>query len=412
MSHHHPQFPAADSEPERHTGDDQHADGYDAGHDGFAQPVEQFFDAGSSQRRNRRPSKAKQRRRRRRTVVMLVVVLAFVGVVVAVSLMLRDLLGLDDITDYAGPGEGSVVFTVSDGAGPLAIGTGLQAEDIVADGAEFVSALQQVADGREVQPGEYELSYQMSSEGAALALLDVEANQVHYAAVAQGLRQGETLDILAESTTIPREEFDELAADPTQFGLPEEATSLEGYLAPGEYRFDVDATATEMIQIMVDASFALLEDAGVTDPEEQFRILTIGSIIEAEAGEADYGAVSGAIENRLQEDNTETNGLIQSDATVTYGLDRRSFDFTEEERGDESNPYNTFANPGLPVGPIGSPGAEAIDAAVNPADVPFYYWVTVDLDTGETKFSETLAEHAVYVAEYQAWCADNPGRCS
>ncbi|MBG6180117.1 endolytic transglycosylase MltG [Arthrobacter sp. CAN_A1] len=411
MSHHHPQFPAADSEPGRHADDGQHDGVYDDPHDQAVQPVEEFFEPRSSNRRNRRPSKARQRRRRRRTVVMLVVVLAFIGVVVAVSLMLRDLLGLDDIKDYPGPGEGSVVFTVPEGAGPLAIGTGLQAVDIVADEAEFVSALQQVADGREVQPGEYELSYQMSSEGAALALLDVEANQVHYAAVAQGLRQGETLDILAESTAIPREEFDELAAEPTQFGLPEEATTLEGYLAPGEYRFDVDATATEMLQIMVDASFALLEDAGVTDPAEQFRILTIGSIIEAEAGEADYAAVSGAIENRLQEDNTETNGLIQSDATVTYGLDRRSFDFTEEERADESNPYNTFANPGLPVGPIGSPGAEAIDAAVNPADVPFYYWVTVDLDTGETKFSETLAEHAVYVAEYQAWCTDNPGRC-
>ena len=412
MSHHHPQFPAADSEPERHTDDAQHDDVYEDSHHETIEPVEQFFEPRSSQRRNRRPSKAKQRRRRRRTVVMLVVILGFIGVVVAVSLMLRDLLGLDDITDYPGPGEGSVVFTVPEGAGPLAIGNGLESVDIVADGSEFVSALQQVADGREVQPGEYELSYQMSSEGAALALLDVEANQVLYAAVAQGLRQGETLDILAESTGIAREEFEELAADPTQFGLPDAAQSLEGYLAPGEYRFDVDATATEMIQTMVDGSFALLEDAGVTDPEEQFRILTIGSIIEAEAGEADYAAVSGAIENRLREDNVETNGLIQSDATVTYGLDRRSFDFTEEERADESNPYNTFANPGLPVGPIGSPGAEAIDAAVNPADVPFYYWVTVDLDTGETKFSETLAEHAVYVAEYQAWCSDNPGRCS
>ncbi|MHA7277502.1 endolytic transglycosylase MltG [Arthrobacter sp. Hz1] len=412
MSHHHPQFPAADSEPGRHADDGQHDDVADGPHDDAVQPVEQFFEPRSSQGRSRRPSKAKQRRRRRRTVVMLVVVLAFIGVVVAVSLMLRDLLGLDDITDYAGPGEGSVVFTVPEGAGPLAIGTGLETEDIVADGSEFVAALQQVADGREVQPGEYELSYQMSSEGAALALLDVESNQVNYAAVAQGLRQGETLDILAESTAIPREEFDELAAAPAQFGLPDDATSLEGYLAPGEYRFDVDATPAEMIQIMVDASFALLAEAGVTEPAEQFDILTIGSIIEAEAGEADYAAVSGAIENRLQEDNTETNGLIQSDATVTYGLDRRSFDFTEEERADESNPYNTFANPGLPVGPIGSPGAEAIAAAVNPADVPFYYWVTVDLDTGETKFSETLAEHAVYVAEYQAWCSDNPGRCS
>lgn len=375
------------------------------------EPMEQFFEADLPSRRNRRPSKARQRRRRRRTIVMLIVVLGFVGVVVAVAMFLRSLLGVGEVTDYAGPGTGSVTFTVESGAGPLVIGNSLEQQDIVASSEEFLSALSGVADGRVIQPGEYELKYQMSSEEAAKALLAETDSKVHYAAVARDLRQNEVLDILAESTGIPREEFDALAEDPTQFGIPKQAPSLEGYLYPGEYRFDLDITATEVIQQMVDNTMSALEEAGVTDPAEQYRILTIASIVQAEAGQADYAQVAGSIMNRLGPDNTETNGLIQSDATVTYGLGRKSYNLTDEEKSDTSNPYNTYANEGLPVGPIGSPSAEAIDAAVNPADVPYYYWVTVNLDTGETKFSETLAEHGRYVEEYQAWCADNAGRC-
>ena len=342
---------------------------------------------------------------------MLIVVLGFVGVVVAAAMFLRNLLGVGEVTDYAGPGTGSVTFTVEAGAGPLVVGNGLEQQDIVASSDEFLNALGTVADGRVIQPGEYEMKYQMSSEEAARALLmDADAG-VSYAAIARGLRQNEVFDILAESTGIPREEFVALAEDPTQFGIPEQAPSLEGYLYPGEYRFGLDVSATDVIQEMVDNTKAALEEAGVTDATEQYEILTIASIVEAEAGRADYAQVAGAIMNRLGPNNTETNGEIESDATVTYGLGRRSYDFTEEERADESNPYNTYAFAGLPVGPIGSPSAEAIDAAVNPADVPYFYWVTVNLDTGETKFSETLAEHNAYTQEYLAWCADNAGRC-
>lgn len=383
--------------------------------DGYAhpEPVEEFFAAQEAPRRDakRQPSKAKRRRRLRRTVIMLVVLMLFAGTVYGAALMLRNFLGLNDITDYAGPGGEVTVFTVPEGAGALAIGTGLQSADIVADSTVFVEALGAIAEGREVQPGEYEMRLQMSSAAAAEALLGEDPSLVSYAAVARDLRQGEVFDILSTSSGIPRAEFDALAADPTQFGLPPQALSLEGYLHPGEYRFDVAATATDIITEMVTATTDRLAQDGVTDPNEQYRILTIASIVQAEAGEGDYATVAGAINNRLTPGNTETNGLLQSDATVAYGLGKRTYQLTPEEKADTSNAYNTFANPGLPKGPIGSPSDEAIDATVSPADVPFYFWVTVNLDTKETKFSETYAEHLRYVAEYDAWCGANPGRC-
>lgn len=403
MSHRYPEYPAM-AEPDHEPGSAS----------GTELPVGQFFEEASSlpTRRSQRPSREKQRRRRRRTIIMVAVLAVFAGVVFGLTMFLRDLLGMNEVKDYEGGGNGSVAFTVAEGDGPLLIGGKLEAEDIVATSKEFVNAFTAQSDGREIQPGTYEMKYQMSSSAAVDALLGDGGGQVHYAAVARDLRQSEVFEILNTSTGIPLADFQALAANPQQFGLPKEAPSLEGYLFPGEYRFDVEMDAEAIVTEMVGNTFTQLEEAGITDPSEQYRILTKASIIQAEAGEADYGDVAGSIENRLGPDNKETNGLIQSDATVTYGLGRKSYELTPEEKADKSNPYNTYANPGLPVGPIGSPSREAIDAAAKPNDVPYYYWVTVNLDSGETKFSSTLAEHAKYVEQYQNWCStQEPGRC-
>ncbi|WP_449372954.1 endolytic transglycosylase MltG [Arthrobacter psychrolactophilus] len=139
--------------------------------------------------------------------------------------------------------------------------------------------------------------------------------------------------------------------------------------------------------------------------------VTIASIIEFEGNKANYAKISGAIENRINNANGETGGRLESDATVAYGLGLKTYNITAEQKADKSNLYNTFANPGLPVGPIGSPGSEAIEAAANPESNPYYFWVTVDLKTGETLYAATYAEHLANVAKYTAWCEANVGEC-
>ena len=78
---------------------------------------------------------------------------------------------------------------------------------------------------------------------------------------------------------------------------------------------------------------------------------------------------------------------------------------------DSNNPYNTRRFPGLPPGPISNPGESALKAAAAPVAGPWLYFVTVDLDTGETKFAATYPEHQRNVAQFQKWCADNKGKC-
>jgi UPF0755 protein len=77
---------------------------------------------------------------------------------------------------------------------------------------------------------------------------------------------------------------------------------------------------------------------------------------------------------------------------------------TTDEAHNTQSPYNTYINPGLPPGPINSPGDEAIKAAVHPADGPWYYYVTVNLRTGETKFATTFQQFLQYSAEFHQYC--------
>ncbi|RAG60583.1 ABC transporter substrate-binding protein, partial [Burkholderia multivorans] len=80
----------------------------------------------------------------------------------------------------------------------------------------------------------------------------------------------------------------------------------------------------------------------------------------------------------------------------------------KEERNSDS-PYNTYKRKGLPPGPINSPSAGAVDAALNPADGSWQFFVATNPDTGETKFADTYAEHQKNVEEYRAWLREQDG---
>ena len=362
---------------------------------------------GAAIRTSKGPSK--KVRRRRRFLALLLTLSVFVVAVAVGAQFLKPLLGGDKLEDYPGPGTGQVVITVPEGAGPRSVATQLQEENVVANGDTFLREF--LASGGSLAPGEFTMRSEMKNSDAVDVLLNKDQGKVMYFALSAGLRIGESLQAISEGTGVPVAELKALNESPKQFGVPAEAKNLEGFLAPGEYRFPLGTPAKEVLQKLVTTTLDELTAQGVTAPAKQYDVVTVASIVQAEGGQAEYGDVAGAIYNRLKPNNTETNGLIQSDATVTYGLGIKSFHIDEEQKADKSNPYNTYANQGLPVGPIGSPGKTAIDAAAKPKKNEYLYWVTINLDTKETLFSKTLAEHNVYVAKYNAWCEANPGRC-
>ena len=96
--------------------------------------------------------------------------------------------------------------------------------------------------------------------------------------------------------------------------------------------------------------------------------------------------------------------LLQCDPTVVFAL-KRNHQWSGRLlriHWQFDDPYNTYRFPGLPPGPINSPGQDALEAALNPAEGEWKYFVTVDLETGETRYAETLEEHNRNVAEAQA----------
>lgn len=356
-----------------------------------------------------KPRPSKKVRRRRRLVALLLTLALFVTATVVGAQFLKPLLGDSGPSDYPGPGTGQVTVAVEPGEGPVSVAAKLEEARVVANADTFVSSL--TASGGTLSPGEYDFKQEMKNSDAVAVLLNEGQAKVMYFALSAGLRINESLEAISEGSGIPVSQFKTLSDSPQQFGLPAKAKNLEGYLAPGEHRFPLGTTPKAILTQLVKITKDELTAQGVTDPTKQYDVVTVASIVQAEGGQAEYKDVAGAIYNRLKPTNTETNGLIQSDATVTYGLGRKSFHIDEDEKADKSNPYNTYAIQGLPVGPIGSPGKTALDAAAKPNNNEYLYWVTINLDTKETKFSKTLAEHNRYVDQYNAWCEANPGRC-
>ncbi|MFL4474188.1 endolytic transglycosylase MltG [Paeniglutamicibacter sp. MACA_103] len=409
----HPPVSAGDGdEPNHHAsghlpvGPHNGPDAHPADHHGSHERQNLFLTSSSTS------SQARRARRRRRNWIVMAVLLGFCAVIFGIALFLQGLLDRLNPQDFPAPGGAAVSFEVKSGWGAQQIGRELESRDIVASDKLFLEAIQLVeTESREIHPGTYELRREMPALSAAEILIGEPAAKVSYVAIKQNTRMNQVLEEISTATGLSSIELGALAEDPEAFGLNPEIPNLEGYLHPGEYRFPLDTDAKTVLKTLVDATLKTLTDNGVTDADQQYHVLQVASILQAEARQNDYGTVAGALENRLHPSNTETNGLLQVDSAVIYGLDRYTLQISEKEKKDAGNAYNTYVHKGLPPTPIGSPGDPAIKAAAHPTPNDYYYWVTVDTNSGLTKFAKTYAEHRVNQNEFRAWCAANTDVC-
>ncbi|MFB1428172.1 endolytic transglycosylase MltG [Micrococcus endophyticus] len=350
------------------------------------------------------PGRSRRGSRLRGGIALGAAALAFLAVVV---LVVQGFLGGADHDGIEGE---ELTFSVEPGEDLASVARRLDSAGVVASARAFERAAEDSASGV-VRAGDFVMRERMPAADALAVLQGTADGAVHYVLVERGRRLTEVLDALAESTGLPREELAAATQDPARYGVPAEAQTLEGWLDPGEYRLPVEASAEEVVDALVRPVLADLAELGVDDPDEQRRVLTVASLLEAEVLPRDYRMAAGVIENRLAPDNTETRGMLEIDAAVTYGLGVRSLSFSAGQRQDASNPYNTYVHPGLPPGPIGMPSDAAVAAALDPADTDAYYWVTTDIATGHTEFSRTYEEHLEHVRTLQRYCASNPGVC-
>ena len=360
-------------------------------------------------------------RRRRGGLVSCLVVLAVVAGLVGGGVFLF-FAGMDRVRDmlqgpedYPGPGTGSVVFEVAEGDSSAVIGRKLKAAGIVKSVEAFTEAAEDESRSRGIQVGFYQLRRKMPAADALAVLID-PANLVQSSVtIPEGLRVEDTVKVLARRTDIPLREFQRALDRPKAIGLPGYAKgNAEGYLFPATYAFAPDADATQVLSSMVERWRQAADDADLEASAEKLgytpgELMIVASLVESEANrDQDRGKVARVIYNRLETDATD--GLLQIDATVNYAVGRDlGLGLTTEDL-DVDSPYNTRKYPGLPPGPIESPGDEAIEAAANPTEGDWVYYVTVNLDTGETKFAEDYNDFLAYKRELTRWCSGSD-RC-
>lgn len=369
---------------------------------------------GSPSRKSKSKPKPKPKRRRL-WIPVVIVILALLGLAAGTAAyvwlnyeeQVRKVLGWElPPEDYVGEGTGEATLVIESGDDGYTITQKLVEADVIKGFDAFYTLLLAADPPVPFYPGYYVLSQQMSAQAALDALQDPANRRENVALIHEGRSIDQAFEILSAATEIPLEEFEAAAADHTIYGVPAEAPSLEGYLFPATYRFDPGVDAQSVIRTLVNRTFQSLDKEGVA-VEDRHRVLTIASLIQREAGSKaeDFYKVSRVVQNRLAK-----NMMLQFDSTSHYGYawaHGQRLDggvFTNRQELDDPNPYNTYVHTGLPIGPIGAAGDLAINAAVNPVDGPWVYFVAVNLDTGETKFSETLSQHNAAVRELQQWC--------
>lgn len=358
-------------------------------------------------RRERRGKKPVKSRKRRTGCACMVVVLVFGGGLAGVGYFgyqfYQNRFGT--APDFAGDGTGqTVTVEIPKGAGGWEIGRRLKEAGVVKSAEAFVHAQTTTPGGDGLQAGAYLLKKEMSAASAIKLMMDPrsqnnvvvtpgERNSGVYAAIDKKLE-------LSSGTTkkVARKQYKSL-------GLPAWAQNdsdimdpLEGFLFPGNYPAAKGMKPDAILKQMVTqakqkyAAYGLDDKARALGLDNAFELVTVASLVQAEGKtHEDFRKMAEVVYNRLKPTNTETNRLLQFDSTYNYLLGKSNIHISEREINSNPSPYNTYTHKGLPPGPIGNPGEDALKATLNPTHDGWIYFVATD-GTSNTEFAKTYAE--------------------
>ena len=318
--------------------------------------------------------------------------------------------------DYSGSGTGRVLVEVKDGDAAGDIGSTLKDKGVVKSVQAFTDAARNDPKSVGIQVGFYQLRQKMSAESALAVLVDPKNRMRSVVTIPEGFTVDQIVATLAKKTDFSARQFKKVLAHPAKIGLPSYARgNAEGYLFPATYELPPNATPVSILTTMVQRWDQAAKEADLDQAASKLgytpqQLMVVASLVEAESNRAqDRGKVARVIYNRLETD--KTNKLLQIDATVNYGIGRNlGVGLTTDDLQVDS-PYNTYKNPGLPPTPIEAPGDDAIEAAAHPTDGPWIYYVTVNLRTGETKFTDSYDTFLKFKAQFKEYCRTQSDNC-
>jgi UPF0755 protein len=298
--------------------------------------------------------------------------------------------------------EGAEQFVeIPQGTGSVAIGDRLVAAGVIRDRSVYRTAIWLTAQGRHLKAGEYRFDRPMTP----FEVIDkIARGDVYVVTVTfpEGLTVAEMAKIFESHGLGPAASFVQAAKDTAAIhDVDPAATDLEGYLFPETYALSRKTDAARLVRLMVAAFHRAftpeMREAAAARGLTVRQAVTLASIVEKETAKPDERPLVAAVyATRLR-----IGMPLQCDPTVIYAL-QRAGRFTGNLRRDDltfDSPYNTYRYPGLPAGPIASPGRASLDAAVHPADADYIYFVS--RNDGSHEFARTLDEHNRNVHKYQ-----------
>jgi len=290
------------------------------------------------------------------------------------------------------PGK-EVTIYISKGAYPAEIYSILKDEGVIH--FEKMFSLAARGSAQKFTSGYHTLEKNMSY-GAVISELTSpgQMGQVQMVTFPEGYELREFAMLLEEKGLKNADDFLKAANKSYNYSFlpPKEEGYLEGYLFPDTYSISPEMTCEDIIKMMLSRFDEIYTDEFRERAKEidmsTAEVITLASIIEREAAVKDERKlVSSVFHNRL---NSDMYPYLQSCATVQYLLKERKDILTNADIAIDS-PYNTYKYPGLPPGPIASPGKACIEAALYPADTNYYFFVSNG--DGTQTFSETFQEH-------------------
>jgi UPF0755 protein len=302
---------------------------------------------------------------------------------------------------YRGYQEPEQFVEVPPGAGSRAIGDRLVSAGVVRDPWTFRLALYVSGQGRHLKAGEYRFDRPMTPAEVIAKIARGDVYVIHVT-FPEGLTTAEMAKIFESSGLGPASAFVDAARHPAAIrDLDPSATDLEGYLFPETYatprRTDASRLVAQMVAGFEHALTPEIRRAAAARQMSVRQLVTLASIVEKEAARPEERPLVAAVyANRLR------LGIpLQCDPTVIYALVRVGRYDGNLHKNDLSfdSPYNTYRYPGLPPGPIASPGRASLEAAAHPADADYLYFVS--RNDGSHEFARTLAEHNRNVLKYQ-----------
>ena len=317
-----------------------------------------------------------------------------------------------------------VTFVVESGNSLTRVSNNLESQGLIRNRTVFKYYADFLGYGQKIQAGEYQVSRAMPMQEIMELLTTGDGNPItRNITIIPGWTIADMADYFVKQGIIQdAEQFLSICRSGQDYAayyyvadvLKEKDVAsrlyvLEGYLAPDTYEIYTDASIQDIVKKLLSQTEAVFKseyhdraaELGMTMDE----IITLASMIEKEAKTGDFARVSAVFHNRLS-----TGMTLGSDVTIKYASGVKRMSLTNQDLSIDS-PYNSYKYQGLPPGPICSPSAGAIRAALYPDEQfladQYLYFCSKDPGTGELHFSRTLQEHelavSIYAPLWQAW---------